>query len=218
MSNIFQKPFSNDTSWSLSLLQLVIIHSYIVIVSEVVIHEFSQNWNEIYQCITSHTVENIYQCIGKFSVINDYYFLYLFALLWRKPCQCKGTHLLEKPYKCICLQDISYQYIVPSSLEKPYQCRNYDGQISSNEIIFPYINMHHAENVTGITIPLERPQKGYIPEKINHCISLINDLLFLFNKMKKYTISHIVNRLINVYSLYRIGRSIFITFQYEYVR
>ena len=127
MSKIFQKPFSNDTRWRLSLLQLVIIHRYIVIVSEVVIHEFSQNWNEIYQCITSHTVENIYQCIGKFSVINDYYFLYLFALLWRKPCQCKVTHLLEKPYKCICLQDISYQYIVPSSLEKPYQSRNYEG-------------------------------------------------------------------------------------------
>ena len=45
-------------------------------------------------------------------------------------------------------------------------------------------------------------------EKINHCISLINDLLFLFNKMKKYTISHIVNRLINVYSLYSIGLTV----------
>ena len=193
-SNISQIPYFKSTSLKINVYHLLLIHIFIVIVSEVVLYKLSQSGNEKYQCITSHTRENIYQCSDKV------------------------THILDKTYKCIFLQDIPNQYNSPPSLENPFQCRNYKGQSIRNEIVSQYIYIYTGEIVIGIVYLLILPQNGYTFEKIHHCSSFISDILFIFNRIRKYTSRHTVNCLNNVYSLYRIGRSIFITYHHEYVR
>ena len=145
-------------------------------------------------------------------------FVNLFEQLWRKPYQCKCIHLLEKQYKCIYLQEIPHHWMMPSSREKPYQSRYYEGQIINNKIVLQQINSHIGDYFIDKACLTVLLQRGCTSEKRNQCNLLICGIIFACNRIKKYTPIHTVNSLNSAYSLYRIGRSMFIKCQNEYVR
>ena len=138
--------------------------------------------------------------------------------IWKKLYQCMVTHIWGEPYQCKYIKVKSYQYVCKYIWKKQYQCRYPKISFSHYNMMLDHIENYNREQLSRSSNPLVLYQLGMAGDKPSQCYSLYNYIAHVIIKLNRYILIHPEYRWMDVYQIYRIGRSMFIKYYHEYVR
>ena len=138
--------------------------------------------------------------------------------IWKKPYQCTVTHIWGEPYQCKYIKVKLYQYVCKYIWEKLYQCRYPKVSFSHYNMMLNHIEKYTREQISSSSNPLVLYQIGITGEKAFQCYSFYNYIAYVIIKLNRYILIHTEYRWMDVYPIYRIGRSMFIIYHHEYCR
>ena len=118
------------------------------------------------------------------------------------------SYILEETYQCINNNEKS---------DKPYQCIYDESCVTQNIVMLKFSNKHTGEILSASACHVAIHIRGIFSRKIIFCKAVHSKNLYLLNTPKIKIIIYTENMCIQVYILYRIGRSMSTT-HYEYVR
>ena len=128
------------------------------------------------------------------------------------------THIWGEPYQCKYIKVKSYQYVCKYIWKKQYQCRYPKISFSHYNMMLDHIEKYNREQLSRSSNPLVLYQLGMAGDKPSQCYSLYNYIAHVIIKLNRYILIHPEYRWMDVYQIYRIGRSMFIKYHHEYVR
>ena len=148
--------------------------------------------------------------------IYDFVMQFSFLHIWKKPYQCMVTHIWGEPYQCKYIKVKLYQYVCKYIWEKLYQCRYPKVSFSHYNMMLNHIEKYTREQISSSSNPLVLYQIGITGEKAFQCYSFYNYIAYVIIKLNRYILIHTEYRWMDVYPMYRIGRSMSIIYHHEY--